>query len=170
MNIFRQTRHPESMKEQIIRILNEEKLRYSIHNENDDEFIINIGMALSEGNVDTFIIAQTTAHLIEIVTFAPLNIPENKRPEAARYCANISSHLSFGAFEINHTSGQLRSKTYLLLPESLLMSDAVFKRSFFGNLDIMDRYFSGMMQIVYGNISAQSAIEKIHNKTDPHLN
>jgi hypothetical protein len=26
------------------------------------------------------------------------------------------------------------------------------------------------MQIVYGNISAQSAIEKIHNKTDPHLN
>ncbi|MFN5911755.1 MAG: hypothetical protein ACK45H_10500 [Bacteroidota bacterium] len=170
MNLFGQNNHPESLKDQIIRILNEEKMRYSIHTENNDEVVINLGMALSEGNVDTFILAQTACHLIEIVTFAPLNIPENKRSEAARYCATISTHLSFGAFEMNHTTGQLRTKTYLLLPESLTMSDVVFKRCFLGNLDIMDRYFSGMMQIVYGNISAQSAIEKIHNRTDPQLN
>ncbi len=167
MNLFGQT---ETLKEQIIRILNEEKLRHSIHSENDDEVVINLGMALREGNVDSFIVAQTANHLLEIVTFAPLNIPENKRTEAARYCAAISSYLSFGAFEMNHTTGQLRVKTYLLLPESHMLSDDVFKRCFYGNLDIMDRYFSGMMQIVYGNISAKSAIEKIHNRTDPQLN
>jgi len=170
MNFKRKNGSSESLKQQILRILNEEKMSYSIRKDNENTLIFNLGMSLSEGNMDTFIDLQIDLQLIEVITFAPLKVPENKRIEAARYCATISAQLPFGAFEMNTTTGQLRVKTYLLLSESLLLSDDVFKRCFFGNLDIMDRYFSGMMQIIYGNISAQSAIEKIHNKTDPQLN
>jgi hypothetical protein len=170
MRLFKQTQNPESLKDQVIRILSEDNLRFSITRENDTQTIINLGMSLISGNVDTFIDVQTDRRLIEVVTFTPVNIPENKRDEVARYFNLITFSLSYGHFEIDPSTGRIRSKTYLMLPENQNLPDEMIKRCFDGCLSIMDYYFPGVMKIVYGNLTAQRAIELISNNTDPQLN
>lgn len=170
MRLFKQTQNPESLKEQVTRILSEDNLRFSMTCENDLQTIINLGMALNSGNVDTFIDIQTDRRIIEIVTFTPINIPENKRDEIARYFNLIALSLSYGHFEIVPSTGRIRSKTYLLLPENQNSPDEMIKRCFYGNLNLMDNYFPGIMEIVYGNLTAHRVIEKIHSHIDPQLN
>ncbi len=170
MRLFKQTQNPESLKEQVTRILSEDNLRFSMTRENDTQTIINLGMALNSGNVDTFIDIQTDRRLIEVVTFTSINIPEHKRDEIARYFNWIALSLSYGHFEIDPSTGRIRSKTYLMLPENQNSPDEMIKRCFYGNLNVMDNYFPGIMEIVYGNLTAQRAIEKVHNQIDPQLN
>jgi hypothetical protein len=57
-----------------------------------------------------------------------------------------------------------------MLPENQNLPDEMIKRCFGGCLSIMDYYFPGVMKIVYGNLTAQRAIEGISNNTDPQLN
>jgi len=170
MRLFKQRQNTESLKEQVIRILSEDNLRFSITRENDTQTIINLGMGLNSGNVDTFIDVQTDRRIIEVVTFTPVNIPENKRDEVARYFNLISLSLSYGHFEIDPSTGRIRSKTYLMLPENQNLPDELINRCFDGCLRIMDYYFPGIMKIVYGNLTAQRAIELVCNNTDPQLN
>jgi hypothetical protein len=170
MRLFKQTQNPESLKDQVIRILSEDNLRFSIMRESDSQTIINLGMALNSGNVDTFIDLQTDLRLIEIVTFTPINIPENKRDEVARYFNLIALSLSYGHFEIDPSTGRFRCKTYLILTEGQNSPDEVIIRCFYSNVNVMDKYFPGLMQIVFGNLTAKRAIEKMHSDIDPQLN
>ncbi len=170
MRLFKKTQEQESLKEQVIRIVSEDNLRFSITRENDTQTIINLGMGLNSGNVDAFIDVQTDRRIIEVVTFTPVNIPENKRDEVARFFNLIALSLSYGHFEIDPSNGRIRAKTYLMLPEAENSPDEMIKRCFYGNLNIMDRYFPGIMQIVFGNLTAQCAIDKIHSNIDPQLN
>jgi hypothetical protein len=170
MRLFNQTKSPESIKEQIGRLLTEDKLRFAIVRESEQQLTFNLGMALSSGNVDSYIDVQSEQDIVEMLTFSPVNIPENKREEVIRFFNLISQTLYFGHFELNVETGQIRVKTYLVLSIYQSLPDEIIKRCFYGNLNLMDRYFPGVLQIVYGNSSAQKAVETIHNEIDPRLN
>jgi hypothetical protein len=170
MRLFNQTKTPESIKDQIGRLLTEDKLRYSIVRESEQQLTFNLGMSLSSGNVDSYIDVQSEQGIIEMLTFSPVNIPENKREEVIRFFNLISQTLFFGHFELNVETGQIRVKSYLVYAMNHSLPDEIIKRCFYGNLNLMDRYFPGVLQIVYGNCTAQRAVEMIHNEIDPRLN
>ena len=170
MRLFNQTKTPENIKDQIGRLLTEDKLRYSIVRESEQQLTFNLGMSLSSGNVDSFIDVQSEQGIVEMLTFSPVNIPENKREEVIRFFNLISQTLYFGHFELNVETGQIRVKTYLIYSKHHSLPDENIKQCFYGNLNLMDRYFPGVLQIVYGNSTAQRAVEMIHNEIDPSLN
>jgi len=170
MRLLKHTQYRESLSDQIKRILDEENLQFKVTSENESETILSIGMGLNTGNVDCFIDIQDDQHAIEVVSFSPVHIPDNKRPEVLRYFNIVALHLTYGHFIMDLDTGRIRQKTYLLLPENETIPDEMIKRCFYGNLHTMDHFFPGVMQIVYGNLSAQRAIELIQNKTDPQLN
>ena len=170
MRLFKQTQNQETVSNQVKRILTEENLQFKIAFEEEQQIVISLGMALNSGNTDCFLDIQGDRKVIEMLTFSPVHVPENKRDEIARYLNIVAHHLSYGHFELDPENGRLRHKTYLLLPDEENLPDDLIKRSFYGNLHSMDRYFPGVMQIAYGNITAQRAIELIQNNTDPQLN
>lgn len=170
MRLFNQTKTPESIKDQIGRLLTEDNLRFSIVRDNEKQLTFNLGMALSSGNVDSYIDLQSEHGIVEVLTFSPVKIPENKREEIVRFFNLISQAIYFGHFELNVETGQIRVKTYLIYSKDHSLPDENIKQCFYGNLNLMDRYFPGVLQIVYGNISAQRAMELIHNEVDPRLN
>ena len=170
MRLFKHTQHRESLSDQIKRILAEENLQFKITSENESETILSLGMSLNSGNVDCFIDIQDERRAIEMVSFSPVHVPENKRSEVLHYFNIVAIHLTYGHFILDLDTGRIRQKTYLLLPESENLPDEMIKRCFYGNLHTMDHFFPGVMQIVYGNLSAQRAIELIQNNTDPQLN
>ncbi len=138
--------------------------------ENEQQTIFQLGMGLEVGNTDCFIAFLSSKELIEIYTVGSFLVPLNKRIEVAKYLHSATKKLSFGYFEFDDDSGEIRVKTYCLTNGFNNDSDEVFKGNLYTNFNIMEYYMPGVMQIIFGKIDAKSALNNILNSTNPQWN
>lgn len=170
MRLFKKIADPEPVKEKIMRILSQEKLRYNLLLENEQQTVFKLGMGLEIGNTDCFIAFLSSKELVEIYTVAPFRVTENKRAEVAKYLHGATKNLAFGYFEFDGESGEIRVKTYFLTKGISDHSDEVFKENLYTNFNIMEYYMPGVMQIIYGKIDSKSALNNILNNINPQWN
>ncbi len=88
------------------------------------------------------------------------NVPEHKRPEVAEFLTRANYGLIIGNFEMDFRDGEIRYKTSVDVKGAQLTTSMV-KALVYTNLLMVDRYYPGIMKVVFANMSPDAAIEEI---------
>ena len=121
--------------------------------------------------------------LILFYSYCPITAPENKRPILADFLTRANYGLYMGNFEMNFDDGQVRYKTSIGLEdnteaeqdakieedksandaskEPVQPSFGLMKRLVYTNVNVMDQYMPGIMEVIYGGASPTEAIAKV---------
>ena len=65
-----------------------------------------------------------------------------------------------GNFELDLSDGEVRYKTSVDL-EGVDIQSNMLRNLLYANVLTMDKYFTGLMRVIYGGITAQEAIQEI---------
>jgi hypothetical protein len=90
----------------------------------------------------------------------PSNVPEEKRVEIAEFITRANYGLIIGNFEMDYGDGEVRYKTSVDV-EGGELSPKMIENLMRANLMTMDRYFAGVMGVLYGDRDPAEAIAEM---------
>lgn len=93
---------------------------------------------------------------------APVRVPMEKIPLVLEFLARANYGMIIGNFEIDVRDGEVRYKTSIDI-EGIVPSAQLLKSMVYANVLTMDRYFPGLMQVTFADVSAEKAIEAIES-------
>ncbi|MFP4345432.1 MAG: YbjN domain-containing protein [Anaerolineales bacterium] len=128
----------------------------------DDRYIYRMGFSGEHGHVACF--AQIRLELEQLLFYvlAPVKAPEDRLAEVAEFITRANYGLRIGNFEMDYGDGEVRYKSSLDF-EGELLSPRLIRNAIYPAVQTMDRYLPGLMQVIYGNRSAQEAIEEVES-------
>ncbi len=104
--------------------------------------------------------------LVEFMVHTPQRVPENKRKEVAKFL-NLADHCTFvGNLQMDHSDGSVRCKTHFVYADENLNSK-IISSNFYAAYNMVERYFPGIMRIIYGNKDAESAFKEVNEIINP---
>ena len=91
-----------------------------------------------------------------------IKAPEEKRLAVAEFLTRANYGLLIGNFELDFSDGEIRFKT------SVDMEDSTFTPKFIQNMVymnvlMMEKYLTGLMSVIYANVSPVDAISQIED-------
>ena len=92
------------------------------------------------------------------------NVIESKRSEVAEYLTRANYGIVLGNYEMDFTDGEIRYKVSIDVEDGVL-SEAMVENMISASIASVDRYFSGLMAIQYGDMSAIEAISRSEKET-----
>ncbi len=92
----------------------------------------------------------------------PSNVPEEKRVEIAEFITRANYGLVIGNFEMDYGDGEVRYKTSVDV-EGGELTPKMIENLMRANLMTMDRYFSGVMGVLYGDRDPAEAIAEMED-------
>jgi hypothetical protein len=99
-----------------------------------------------------------------IYVFAPVAVPEERRPAVAEFLTRANYGMRIGNFELDFTDGEVRYKSSLDF-EGVGLSPVVIRNSLYPAAQTMDRYFPGLIAVVAGAKTPQQSVEMIEQDT-----
>ena len=93
---------------------------------------------------------------------APVKAPEEKHAAMAEFITRANYAMRIGNFEMDYRDGEIRYKSSLDFEDEDL-SPALIKNAIYPAVRTMDFYLPGIMQVLYGNVSAAEAITEIES-------
>lgn len=105
-------------------------------------------------------LAQVSEELEQFVFYSicPSRVPASKRLAMAEFITRANCGLILGNFEMDFEDGEVRYKTSIDVEDDRL-SPALVKRLIYTNVWMMDRYFPGIMAVIFTSISPKEAIQ-----------
>lgn len=125
---------------------------------NDDD---NITLKMSCDNSDFTVSARFYDQYLQIYTYNPYKVPENKRAAVSEYLTRANYNLRVGNFEFDLSDGEVRYKTSMKWMEDYMPGDDTLEFLFSINFSIMDKYFPGLNAVVYGGVDPKQAVEDV---------
>lgn len=101
---------------------------------------------------------------LEIVLFysiCPALAPEDRRYAIAEFLMRANYGMYIGNFEMDFDDGEIRFKSSVDVEG--VESDALFKQLVYMNISTMDRYFPGIMAVLYSNTNPVDALRMIED-------
>jgi hypothetical protein len=119
-------------------------------------------LAFSGDNGEWQCFAQTNEDLEQFVFYSVCStkVPRDKREAVAEFLHRVNFGLIIGSFEIDMDDGEVRYKTSIDVEDDRL-TYALIKRLVYPNVLMMDKYYPGIMAVVYGNIDPKEAVELV---------
>ena len=90
----------------------------------------------------------------------PVNATSDKMAQVAEFITRANRGMRIGNFELDFDDGEVRYKTSLDVEGGDLTSKMI-DNLLRANLTTIDRYFAGMMELIYGEKSAVDIIRRI---------
>jgi len=90
----------------------------------------------------------------------PVNVPDEKRELMAEFITRANYGLKIGNFEMDFSDGELRYKTSLDVENDRLTA-ALISNLVYANVWTMDRYLPGILSLLYSEVSAVEAVERV---------
>ena len=90
----------------------------------------------------------------------PVRTPENKTHEVAEFITRANYGMIIGNFELDYGDGEIRYKTSVDIEDSDV-TEPLVRHMIFANVLTMDKYFPGLMRVLYAGIDPVSAIEEV---------
>lgn len=100
---------------------------------------------------------------LTVYTVAPNFVPEAQRPAIAEFLTRANYGLIIGNFEFDLSDGEVRFKISVDVEGGELVTTMV-KNMVGTSINMMDKYYPGVMAIVYGGKSVTDAIEAIEGE------
>jgi hypothetical protein len=119
-------------------------------------------LAFSGDNGEWQCFAQANEDLEQFVFYSVCGskVPPHKREAVAELLHRVNFGLIIGNFEIDMDDGEVRYKTSIDVEDDRL-SYALIKRLVYPNVLMMDKYYPGIMAVIYGNIDPKEAVELV---------
>ncbi|MBI2566365.1 MAG: YbjN domain-containing protein [Candidatus Schekmanbacteria bacterium] len=92
----------------------------------------------------------------------PINAPEAVRAQVAEYLTRANYGLVMGNFELDFKDGEIRYKTMVDVGDGELTENLI-RPVVYVNCMMMDKYFPGLMSVMFGNVSPADAVALIEN-------
>lgn len=109
--------------------------------------------------------AREEADQVVIYSLFPSNAPENTRAEVSRFLHMANYGLMVGNFEFDWSDGEVRYKTSVMVSAEQL-TDELIRHLVYPNVLTLDRYFPGVMGIIYAGRTAEDCIREIEGGID----
>ena len=90
----------------------------------------------------------------------PLNVPEDKRDAIAEFITRANYGMALGNFELDFNDGEVRYKTSVDVTETEITS-GLLRPLIYTNVLMMDKYMSGLIAVVYADVSPAEAVKQI---------
>lgn len=114
----------------------------------------------SNGSYPIVIDLKQDSCILLVYVYMPCKVPLNKRLEIAEYITRANQGVMVGNFELDFDDGECRFKGSTCYDGGSLvgrMVEDVIQRSAY----TMNRYFPGMMKVIYGNVDPKQSIGEI---------
>ncbi len=95
----------------------------------------------------------------------PVRTPADRMSEIAEFLTRANYGMIIGNFELDYSDGEIRYKTSLDVEDAEL-SDALVRHMIYANVLTMDKYFPGLMRVLYAGIAPLNAIEEVEGAED----
>jgi hypothetical protein len=101
-------------------------------------------------------------------SYLPVNSPPEKMQVVAEFVARANRGMRIGNFELDFEDGEIRYKTSIDIEGGELTSKMIHNL-LQANLSTMDRYFPGIMELIYSEKTPKELIQKIEGAEPPFL-
>lgn len=98
-------------------------------------------------------------------SYLPVNAPPEKLNEMAEFIARANRGMRIGNFELDFEDGEIRYKTSIDI-EGGELTNKMIDNLLRANLSTMNRYFPGMMELIYSEKSPKELVQKIEGSED----
>jgi hypothetical protein len=121
-----------------------------------------MGVSGRNGEYDCYAIANEERQTFRFVSQVPIKVPENQRILMSEFLTRANYGLCIGNFEMDFDDGEIRYKTSIDVENDRLTS-ALVENLVNINVITVDRYFPGMMKVLYGGMSPEEAIRTVED-------
>ena len=90
----------------------------------------------------------------------PVRSPENKLDVIAQFVTRANYGMIIGNFEMDYADGEIRYKTSIDI-EDIALDEPLVRHMVYANVLTMDKYFPGLMRVLYAGIDPVAAIEEV---------
>jgi hypothetical protein len=90
----------------------------------------------------------------------PLNVPSDKLSAIAEFITRANYGMALGNFELDFNDGEVRYKTSIDVTDTEITSN-LLRPLIYTNVLMMDKYMSGLMAVVYADMSPAEAVKQI---------
>lgn len=142
---------------------------YQVLVENPIMSVFRMAIALQNTKTDCIIDIRIPDQIIAVFIICPVNIPDSGRQRMAEFLTMANYGLILGSFEMDMDDGELRFKSSFLYNKEI-EPESEFRQHLYNALYMMDRYFPGIMAVLFAGLEPKVAISQINNVVDPKMN
>jgi len=93
----------------------------------------------------------------------PVKVPDNKMNDLAEFITRANYGMIIGNFELDYADGEVRYKTSVDV-EDVDLVEPLVRHMIYANVLTMDKYFPGLMRVLYAGISPADAVNEVENR------
>jgi hypothetical protein len=131
--------------------------------------VFRMAIALEHAKTDCIIDVRIPDKIVAVFIISPVSAPESGRKRVSEFLTMANYGLILGGFEMDMDDGELRYKSSFIY-ENEVGEEYEFKQHLFNALYTMDRYFPGIMAVLFTGLEPRVAISQINNYIDPKMN
>ena len=149
----------------LIDFMEEEEWKYEIL---EGETVLRFHFKGSSGRLLCYSDVEESKDWLIFYSYLPVNSPPEKLGAMAEFVTRANRGMRIGNFELDFEDGEIRYKTSIDIEGGELtnkMIDNLLK----ANLSTMNRYFPGMMELIYSDKEPKELIQKIEGMEDSLL-
>jgi len=136
---------------------------WSYEHDHEDPRILRTGVKGKNTSLrGTFMVVEEK-RIIHFYVHLSVNVIENKRLETMEYITRANYGLQIGNFEMDLRDGEIRFKVSIDV-EAGTLSTVMVRNMMSAGFCTVDRYFPGLMSVIFGNAVPAQAIEEIEAK------
>lgn len=124
----------------------------------DDKLVVRTGINGENGKYRVYAHVQNENVVVHSVS--PTEAPQAKRSAVAEYLTRANYGLVIGNFEMDYSDGEVRYKTSFKVKDGVLAPWMV-NNLVYVNCAMMDKYYPGVMAVLYAGATPEQAVRKI---------
>jgi hypothetical protein len=144
----------------VVDFLTDDGWKYTILEDDDELLALTLSFKGHHGSWQCFAIVDEEKYWLRFYSILPVHVPEERRAHMAEFIARANYGLMLGNYEMDLNDGEVRFKTSVDAEGGTLgqrMVDNLLR----ANLITMDRYFTGLMAVIYSDRSPADIFEEI---------
>lgn len=146
----------------LIDFMEEEAWKYEIL---EGETVLRFHFKGTAGRLLCYADVEEEKHWLIFYSYLPVNTPPEKLATMAEFITRANRGMRIGNFELDFEDGEIRYKTSIDIEGGELINKMI-DNLLRANLSTMNRYFSGMMELIYSDKTPKELISRIEGVED----
>jgi hypothetical protein len=146
----------------LIDFMEEEDWKYEIL---EGETVLRFNFKGRSGRLLCYADVEESKGWLIFYSYLPVNAPAERMTAMAEFVTRANRGMRIGNFELDFEDGEIRYKTSIDIEGGELASKMIHNL-LQANLSTMDRYFSGIMEVIYTEKSPKELIQKIEGSEE----
>jgi hypothetical protein len=149
----------------LIDFMEEEEWKYEIL---EGETVLRFHFKGSAGRLLCYADVEEEKDWLIFYSYLPVNAPADKMQAMAEFVTRANRGMRIGNFELDYEDGEIRYKTSIDI-EGGELTNKMMDNLLRANLSTMNRYFPGMMELIYSDKAPKDLVAKIEGAEDAEI-